>query len=250
MMPATYNQRQYLSAHGRLFDSVLERFLKEHVPQIGGPELRKVLIQKIIELFETYSPQTPYLQPGQMLWVAVDKNTRADSKKARFKPVVLTLITHDEINALANSTQKISRLLPSVVARLCTEAYEQGTLLSMRDIGLIFKRYSPDISALRKTYEQKHRTILPTPATLQDMGSGVTHKAMILEKILLEKKDMATVRNETCHTQSAIDRYLKDYRRIEILLDDNKDFLTISRITQIPVYVIKQYAEIYKQTKT
>ena len=154
-----------------------------------------------------------------------------------------------EVELLSQGKKRPLELLPGVVARILTEAEQQGALLSMRDIGVLFKREPSNISAIRQLYEKEHQRVLPTPATLQDMGSGITHKAMILRKILIEKKDMAIVRNETYHTQQAIDRYLKEYRRVEMLLDDNKDMSYIAQITQMPVFVIKQYRQIYHEYK-
>ncbi|KMQ49333.1 hypothetical protein CHISP_3753 [Chitinispirillum alkaliphilum] len=79
------------------------------------------------------------------------------------------------------------------------------------------------------------------------MGSAITHKALILRKILIEKKDMAKVRAESRHTQQAIDRYLKDYRRVEMLLDDGKDLLYICQVTSMSLHLIKQYQNIYRE---
>jgi Protein of unknown function (DUF1670) len=248
-MISTYAQKHYASAHRHLFAAAFNRFLELNVPLLGGPELRQLLTNKIIELFDSFTTATEHLKPGQMLWVAIDKNTRADSSKVRFRPVVLTMITTDEITNLTDDKQTPSRQLPGTVARILKEAYTQGALLSMRDLALIFKRAPSEMSKIRQLYENESSEVLPTPATLQDMGSGITHKALILRKILIEKKDMAQVRQETNHSQQAIDRYLKSYRRVEMLLDDKKDILYISKVTGLSPYLIIQYEHIYNDTK-
>lgn len=249
MMPSTYEEKHYKSAHKRFFESIFDKFLNEHFPLIGGPEIRHLFIKKTLELFEEYMPKQERLKPGQMLWVAIDKKTRADSIKVKYKPIILTLVKSEEISSLVQDQIGIHKLLPDIIAKMLQEAFEQDTLLSMRDLGLILKRDGTTISNLRKKYEDDHQTVLPTPASLQDMGSGVTHKVMILRKILIEKKDMNQVRRESCHTQEAIDRYLKDYRRVEMLLDDNKKIEYISRVTTMRPYLINQYEEIYKEVK-
>jgi hypothetical protein len=248
MMPTSYAQKHFSSAHRRFFDAAIHRFFKEHFPGLAGDELLKIITTKLIELIQTYACEITRIKPGQMLWIAVDKNTRADSYKVRYKPVVLTLVHPDEIGTLEQGNQSLPSLTASTIARMCKESYDQDALLSMRDMGLILKRTCCHISSLRKEYEKEHSTLLPTPAVLQDMGSGVTHKANILRKILIEKKDMAVVRYETNHTQQAIDRYLKDYRRVEILLHESKDIAYIAQITQLSVYLIKQYQNIYHET--
>jgi hypothetical protein len=249
-MIESYAQKHYGSAHRHLFAAVFDRFLKQSVPQVGGPEVRQLVIDKIIELFDTYTVPTDQIKPGQMVWVAVDKNTRADSKKVRYRPVVLTMITLPEINDLVAGKATPPQQLQGTIARILKESYAQGALLSMRDLALIFKRSPADMSNARQQYEKKMAEILPTPATLQDMGSGITHKALILKKILVEKKDMVKVRQETHHTQQAIDRYVKSYRRVEILLDDKKSNFYIAKVTGLSPFLILQYEQIYKETKS
>jgi hypothetical protein len=249
-MIESYAQKHYGSAHRHLFAAAFDRFLKQSVPQVGGPEVRQLVVDKIIELFDTYTVPTDHVKPGQMVWVAVDKNTRADSKKVRYRTVVLTMITLPEINDLEAGKATPPQQLQGTIARILKESYDQGALLSMRDLALIFKRSPGEMSNVRQKYEKKTGEVLPTPATLQDMGSGITHKALILEKILIEKKDMAKVRQETNHTQQAIDRYVKSYRRIEILLDDKKSNHYIAKVTGLSPFLILQYEQIYKETKS
>lgn len=249
-MIESYAQKHYGSAHKRLFAAAFDRFLKESVPQAGGPEVRQLMIDKIIELFDMYTVPADHIKPGQMVWVAVDKNTRADSKKVLYRPVVLTMITLAEINDLVAGKATPSQQLQGTIARVLKESYAQGALISMRDLALIFKRSPADMSVARQQYEKKTSEVLPTPATLQDMGSGITHKALILKKILIEKKDMVKVRQETHHTQQAIDRYLKSYRRVEILLDDKKSNSYIASVTGLSPFLILQYEQIYREAKS
>jgi len=245
MNPTSYAQKHFSSAHRRFFDAAIHRFFKEHFPGFVGDELLKIITTKLIELIQSYASELTKIKPGQMLWVVVDKSTRADSHKVKYKPVVLTLVHPDEISTLEQGTLSLPDLTSETIARICKEAFEQGGLLSMRDAGLILKRSPGNVSTLRKIYEKEHNVQLPTPAVLQDMGSGVTHKTDILRKILIEKKDMNIVRKETHHTQQAIDRYLKDYRRVEMLLTEKKDTVYIGQITNLSVYLIKQYQKIY-----
>ena len=245
MIPTSYAQKHFSSAHRRFFDAAIHRFFKEHFPGFVGDELLKIVTNKLIELIQNYASEITRIKPGQMLWVAIDKSTRADSQKVKYKPVVLTLVHSDEIGTLEQGIVSLPDLTSETIARICQEAFEQDGLLSMRDMALILKRSPGNISNLRDAYEKEHNIQLPTPSVLQDMGSGVTHKAIILRKILIEKKDMNIVRKETCHTQQAIDRYLKDYRRVEMLLTEKKDTFYIAQITNLSVYLIKQYQRIY-----
>jgi hypothetical protein len=248
-MIESYAQKHYGSAHRHLFAAAFDRFLQKNVPLLGGPELRELLVTKILELFDTYTVANDHLKPGQMLWVAVDKSTRADSTKVQYRPVVLTLVAAQEIEDLVLGKATPPQQLPATTARILKEAHNQNALLSMRDLALIFKRAPGEMSSIRQRYESQSGEVLPTPATLQDMGSGVTHKTLILKKVLVEKKDMTKVRQETNHSQQAIDRYLKSYRRVEMLLDDNKCTMYIAKVTGLSPYLVLQYQGIYTETK-
>ncbi len=248
-MIKTYEEKHYKSVHKRFIVSILEQLLFKSVPQVGGQEIRIILAQKILEAVDEYMPDIQRVKPGQMVWTTVDMHTRADSKKVKLNPVILTLVDENDVTRAVNAEKTLPKSTPEVIARITKEAHEQGSLLSMRDIGMIFKRTPSTISTFRKQYEEEKGVVLPTVATLQDVGSGITHKAMILRKILIEKKDMKKVRDETNHTQNAIDRYLKDYRRVEILFDDGKSTEFISQVTGMQKFLIVQYKEIYNEYK-
>ena len=155
--------------------------------------------------------ETTTLEPGQILWNAVDIATRADAPNRRFVPVVLTMVDEQDIQ---NRTKGLSimEIRAQSTARILREAYQQGALLSMRDISLLcWHLLQKAPSKWRKHYEQTHKCELPHPGNLQDMGSCVTHKEQIVYKAIVEKKDPVQVANETKHTQQAVDRYLKDF---------------------------------------
>ena len=86
-------------------------------------------------------PLKEHLKPGQIVWNAVSINTRADWANVRFVPVVLTMINEHDIEQLASGV-RMSEIAKQGIARITKEAYDQGALLSMRDIGLLTWRYS------------------------------------------------------------------------------------------------------------
>ena len=126
-------------------------------------------------------------------------------------------------------------------ARILREAYKQGALLSMRDITLLCWHPTSMPSKWRTYYEQRNQCELPHPGNLQDMGSCVTHKEQIVYKAIVEKKDPVQVANESKHTQQAVDRYLKDFHRVQTVYNHNSDPDYISLVTNISKSVVNQY---------
>ena len=136
-------------------------------------------------------PPSDRLQPGQIFWNTLDKNTRATSPRRNYVPVVLSLITLADIPQLAHGTP-MTQIARQAIGRMIQEAYSQRMLFS-RDLGLLTLRDPSTVSALRLTYEKEQHCPLPHTGLLHDIGSGVSHKALILRKIILEKKDPADV---------------------------------------------------------
>lgn len=237
------SKRKYQSAHDRLLKPGIINFFTREFPCFFGPVVRENIADALIELFESLCPETTRLKPGQMIWNALDVRTRADSPNRRYKPVILTLVSDEEISMFENN-KSICEIRKKVMVRMIREAYLQGGILSMRDLSLILVRNDSLLSRLRIDFEQENQVVLPHTGVIHDMGSTVTHKRQIIYKHVVEKKDPKIVALETNHSQLAVDRYLKDYHRVKTLVDEQKDVEYIHTVTNIAKPVIKQYQQI------
>ncbi len=242
--PDAYHK--YHSAKRRFLKSAIEDFFKLEFPHFFGPNMISRIASELINIFELNNLDTKTLKPGQILWRAVHKDTRADSVHCRFIPVVLTLVDPEDINTLEKHGMK-RKHRQKVIARIMREAYSQGALLSTRDIGLMLSTHDGLISTDRIAYEKEHHISLPHTGNLQDVGSCITHKYQIIYKYVIEKKDPVIISNETNHTLQAVDHYLKDYKRVKLLFMENKSLEFIKMATSLPIHVIQQYIDIINQ---
>lgn len=242
MIKPSFAYKRYDSAKQRFLKQLLDNFLSQTLSRHFGPVLREKLVEELITLFDKYSPEAKKLRPGQVLWTALDKNTRGDSPNRRFVPVILSLITEEDIGELAKG-KPVSKITEKAIARIINEAYEQGGILSTRDISLLTLRSLSATSKRRIQYEKEHNCILPHTGALHDMGTTISHKKTIVQKVVFEKKDPADVARECNHTQRAVDNYLKDYNRVKTAYEYNKDISFIYNVTGIAKYVVKQYVE-------
>jgi hypothetical protein len=234
--------KRYSAAKERFFKPVIVNFFASEFPRLFGPIMREKLADELIRLFETLSPETTRIKPGQILWNALHKRTRGDSPNRKYVTVVLSLITEDDITQLTNGVP-MSHITKKAIARIIREAYAQGGILSSRDIGLLTLRHPTFVSKIRKEYENEHNCTLPHTGVLHDMGSCISHKATVIRKVILEKKDPTDVAKECNHTQRAIDNYLKDYQRVKTVYQQNQDIDYIHIVTGIAKHVVKQYVE-------
>ncbi len=246
MMFVSDSYKRYHSARARFLRPVLMRFFEQEFPRLLGPILRDRLVDELLKLFDTLALTHDQLKPGQVLWNAVDRRTRPDSPRCKLVPVVLTLIDEADCADLSNG-MPMSKTAGRSIARITREAYAQGALLSMRDIGLLTWRSTGSISGYRKIYEAQHQVTLPHTGSLQDMGSCITHKGVILRKLLLEKKDPTVVARETHHTIHAVERYLNDFRRVQHCYEKEHSVDFIVATTAIAKHVVLQYLDILQE---
>jgi len=235
--------KRYDAAKYRFLRPVLINFFAREFPKLFGPVMRERIVDELIDLFEKTTPEVKRIKPGQILWNALDKNTRGDSPNRRYVTVVLSVITENDVEQLVNGVP-MSVVVENALARMIKEAYEQGGVLSSRDIGLLTLKDPSCVSKIRLKYEKKHNCLLPHTGLLHDMGSCISHKKTILRKVLVEKKDPADVARECNHSQGAVDHYLKDFYRVKTAYNQNQDNDYVHIVTGIAKHVVKQYIEI------
>lgn len=243
MIPTASSVKHYSSAHDRFLKPAIVNFFAREFSGAFGPIVRENIADALLDLFNSLCPESSRLKPGQIVWNALDKRTRADSERRRYKPVILSLVTDDDVSMFEKGLS-VATIRKNVMARMIREAYQQGAVLSTRDLSLLMVSSAAYLSQLRIEYEKEHKTILPHTGVIHDMGTTLTHKRIIVYKHVVEKKDPSIVAKETNHSQMAVDKYLKDFNRIKTLVKDNKDLDFIHHTTNIARPVIKQYLQI------
>ena len=243
MIQAASSVKHYSSAHDRFLKPAIVNFFEREFCGMFGPVVRENIADALIDLFNSLCPESSRLKSGQIVWNALDKRTRADSEKRRYKPVILSLVTDDEVSMFEKGSS-VSTIRKNVMARMIKEAYQQGAVLSTRDLSLLLIFSASALSHQRIEYEKEHNTVLPHTGVIHDMGTTLTHKRIIIYKHVVEKKDPSIVARETNHSQLAVDKYLKDFNRVKTLVNDDKDINFIHHTTNISRQVIQQYLQI------
>jgi hypothetical protein len=243
MIPKPSSVKHYSSAHDRFLKPAIVNFFEREFCGMFGPVVRENIADALIDLFNSLCPESYRLKPGQVIWNCLDKLTRADSKRRKYKPVILSLVTDDDVSMFEDN-KPIASIRKNVIARMITEAYRQGAVLSTRDLSLLMFSNASYLSHLRIEYEKENQTILPHTGVLHDMGTTLTHKRIIVYKHVVEKKDPSVVAKETNHSQMAVDKYLKDFNRVKTLVKDKKDINFIHHTTNIAKPVINQYLQL------
>jgi hypothetical protein len=101
------------------------------------------------------------------------------------------------------------------VRRLSREAFEQGGLLSQRDIALV-TGYSDGAVSDSTVALRTRGVFLPLRGYLMDMGSFPTHKAAIIG-LYLQGLLTPDIARRTYHSKEAVDRYIRGFERVRLL---------------------------------
>jgi len=248
MIESPQPQKHFGSARKRFLQSAIESFLEVEFPRTFGPVIRQKAAEKIVDLVNQQLPDKDHLRPGQCVWNAVATTSRPNSPNRQLVPVILTLVDSSDTEQLASGTP-MSVIAQQSIARMCREAFEQGALLSMRDIGLLVWRNNSGISTIRKKWETNQQTSLPHVGSIQDFGTCITHKTIIIRKVVYEGKDPRRAADETKHSQRAVDRYLKDFYRVRTCYEHMPDVDFITRTTGLSKYLVNQYISIIKENE-
>lgn len=246
---------QKKAVYGPLTKQTLEAVLKRELLTNFGFEnmgvVADVLIQRFLAIIETYAPLQHRLRPYQVLVLAVDKHEQFGYGKrmehCQLVPVILTLITPEELQTLAEGA-KWRTLKPRIIARILQEAYAQGGVLSFSTLGLLTGLHSAATvgRAVALFYEQHPTVVLPHSGTIFDMGRTLTHKqaAVLLKHQGLLDQEIARRIN---HHPSAVARYTNDDERVGRLWAEGKAPEMISFITGLSRSVVQEYITIRQE---
>lgn len=248
-MSDRFTRQYYKATYGPLAQKTLHNVLKrELMEQFGFENMGLIadgLIRRFLELLDGYSPDRIRLLPGQMLWLAVARNEKIGYGKSMLRsklvPVVLTVLSSEDLEAMANDRKTVRELRPRVVARMLKEAETQGGVLALSDVGAILRVSTQTVSAAVQAYAQDHPDeVLPYRGTLHDLGPTKTHKLQAIEL-----KFMGCLTREIArrihHDPSSVDAYQRDFERVYQLYRDGKDPNQISFLTKLSRQLVEEY---------
>lgn len=212
-----------------------------------SPELARSLISHLAALRARFCPPLEELLPGQLVAVVIDVRDRRMAAKMRLRahvPVRLTLYTEAELAALEHlgprDRDAVDQIMRRRVARLLTEAYCQGGLLSLTQVGVLTHQSPSRVARLVDQFEAHHKLILPTPGTIHDAGTKLTHKTTVVQ-MFLSGMECQQIARETFHTEEAVGRYIDDFERVLIATAHGLPSSLLPRVLKLSKHVVQQY---------
>lgn len=257
LIPNPKHRKKYReSCFGRPEQKTLHNVLKRELLFNFGYEdklaIAELLVERFLELVKEYSPDPRGMQPGQVLWLAVDVNCPPTHNRtletSDMVPIVLTLVHPSDLNRRKQG-ELWREIFPDVVARLFQEAYDQGGVLAIPDIVALCGCCYSTAQKARQRWEKAHEMLLPTRGTIHDLGSRPTHKAKIID-LHLQGLSTLEISRLTYHAPPCVDRYIDDFERVLILykqLGKGRSIDKMAFYSGLSVALVKQYVALIKQ---
>jgi hypothetical protein len=185
-----------------------------------GAGLSKWEAEALIETIEEVYFSDPELAPvrdGQIRYscVRADEGPGKPLAQCRKVSVTLTLLDPEDKNDLHTFFAKgglCAEVRQRRIARIVEEAREQGGLLTQEDLSEILmcdpRTIRRDIKELKERGFQ-----LPTRGQQQDIGPGVSHRALAVDK-WLEGKEPVEIARLIRHSVASVENYLEKFKRV------------------------------------
>ncbi|MGQ0680342.1 MAG: DUF1670 domain-containing protein [Actinomycetota bacterium] len=222
------------------------KFLHEY-----GYDKGKVVVAAIVEdicnLVRCYYRREGDLEPGQLIYLAAGIGQGAGRAKTigqtKLVPVKLTIVADEDLEAVRQGLPQSERRTIRV-RRLTRQAYQQGGLLSQRDIAIV-TGYSPGGVSLSAVSLRERGEFVPLRGYVMDMGCFPTHKAAII-RLYLQGMLTPDIARRTYHSKEAVDRYIRGFERVRLLASK---FSTeeLPLLTGMNERVIEQYLVLIDQ---
>lgn len=231
-------------------DLLVHKFLSEYGYDHGPVVARAIVDDILATIEECYAERVP---PKTVVWLAVRAEKRGRRKGISVTdlvPVQLQIYTESEVDLLTDRALRKKRQARRAFnrarfARWCFEAYEQGGVLTQLDLSLLSGLSAHYVSKVLREYEERTGEVVPTRGTVHDLGPSVTHKGEIVRRWLRHESPVQIAR-ETKHSQSSVDRYIADYKRVR-LLAQKISVEELPALTGLSEGVIQQYAKLIEQ---
>ncbi|MGW8223330.1 MAG: DUF1670 domain-containing protein [Syntrophobacteria bacterium] len=186
-------------------------------------------------------------KPGQYRVIGVWSSEPAGKaiKDCRKGQCTITLDAGQDDRQIRNKHGLVA-LRRARLLRICSEACEQGILLSQEDIAFSILNCSLRTVVRDVEHWRKKGIAVPTRGQQKDIGPGLSHKVAAV-KLLLDRVHPLDIAHRLYHSLAAIERYTQCFARVVVLHKQGMSSLEIAFVVQIWESLVKQYLNLYQQ---
>jgi hypothetical protein len=249
----------YASIEKRTFESALIHLLETEYGLLGGRRILALLAEDVRELVDEFYPTTERASSGTLVWTCTaDEGKKAITGKRteeyKTATVLLPLVTKEDLRertdkkvAAAGKKRAAARNRDKRrVARLLKAAEAQGGLLTIAELSVILNKSYELTRKYIREWEEETGEMLPLKGYRMDQGCRPTHKGEII-RLYEQGMQPPDVAHETAHNLKSVERYLKDYERVKMMLKRGSEVAEISTMIGRGQSVVVEYIEIARE---
>jgi len=216
---------------------------------LGSHRVLEMIATDILALVEEYYPRQERVKAGEILWT-----TTADTgckpgrgqKVEDYAQVTVRLpwVTAEDLALRPPVGQRnVRQRNIARMVRLVKAAQAAGGLLTLAELGALFN-VSPETAGewLNEHY-QRTGEVLPTKGQVMDIGSQPSHKDVVIY-LHEQKVDDVEIARRTHHHPSSVERYIRDYERVKLLLAKGMAPEEISHVMGRALSTVRQYCKL------
>ena len=224
-----------------------QQFMNEIIHGLQcSPFEAKAVLEAVYKVYGPYFETSGHLKPGQILFQVISIDEGPGARLANSKQVTVTLtLDAGEEDLQIRKEQGVIGLRQHRLERVCTEAFQQGGLLTIED--LAYRLFNCGQRTLCRDLEQlkAQGMILPLRSTIKDMGRSISHRAMIVEQ-WLQGKEYSDISRNTHHSIAAVKNYIQKFKRVMGLAEQGFDVHTIGFLVKLSPALVEQYHQLYR----
>jgi hypothetical protein len=251
MRHRTYREEAFLPLQEKTLANVLRQLFITEFGYQNKTIFAEAMIERILETVDAYVKPASLLRPGQVLWMAVSNDGRKHAhqpmKEIPKVPVILDLVTGDDLSALTSGEEFIA-IRRRRHARLLEQTFAQGGVLAQGDLAALTltaqRVVGRDIAHTRET----EKRFLPYRGSVHDIGGTLTHKVEVIRLF-----EAGYLEPEICrllpiiHDLPAVENYVQTYKNVVKLLEGGFAPSQISGILSIDRRLVQAYVDIVNE---
>ena len=248
----------YKAATQRTFKQAIIYLLEHEYKLLGSHRVLKMIADDIVELQAEFYRDADQVPPGHIVWRGTLDvgHKQPGGLRAGDEPTVTAVLPLITANDIVQAAQGCPQDKPPRtwaherdmrrIARLVKTGLKNPSgrlLLSQADLSLLVNRAIRTVRRCIVDYFEQTGELLPIKGYVLDRGSKPTHKGIIVQ-LYEQGKTPPDIARITDHGLDAVDRYLKDYDRVKVLLSKGLNLTEISQAIGRGLPTVQQYYEL------
>lgn len=210
-----------------------------------SPFESEIIVDKAKEIFAIGEhAEGNILQPGQMIWTAVDLNEPPGKalKHCQLRRITLTYINPKEDTEVRREYGPAAKRRQQIL-RMSIEAKDQQALLTQEDLAEIL---GSDVRTIRRDIQalNQQQICVPTRGQQKDIGPGVTHRVKAVLQFLQDKEPLEIARNIK-HSLTAVERYIDTFCRVVYCQRKFRNNLKTAMVVGVSMATVNTYLELH-----